>query len=257
MNRDVAPLEQPRTAGRRWSTPRTRRRSSAPTAATPGATSRRTCCRRPCRAPSSSTPTRPAATTPVTSQKAKDGAAAVRPAERLLDHDGLPRRTGPKEVATARGEAAGAGQGRHQADAQGLPLGRLLHARTPASPTTRRPTTSASCTNGWGADWPDGFGFLSQIADSRTIRPGGGNYNLSRQGPRRSTRCIDKATSATRPRARASRRGPTSTRRSWTARTSCPTVWAKGLYYRPPTMTNVYFNPAFGMYDYVSLGVKK
>ena len=23
---------------------------------------------------------------------------------------------------------------------------------------------------GWGADWPDDFGFLSQIADSRVIR---------------------------------------------------------------------------------------
>src|SRR6185436_17441816 len=30
---------------------------------------------------------------------------------------------------------------------------------------------------GWGADWPDGFGFLSQIIDSRTIRPAG-NTNL-------------------------------------------------------------------------------
>ena len=31
---------------------------------------------------------------------------------------------------------------------------------------------------GWGADWPDGFGFLSQIVDSRTIRATGGNSNL-------------------------------------------------------------------------------
>ena len=29
----------------------------------------------------------------------------------------------------------------------------------------------------WGADWPDGFGFLSQIVDSRVIRPAG-NTNL-------------------------------------------------------------------------------
>ena len=27
------------------------------------------------------------------------------------------------------------------------------------------------CTNGWGADWNDGFGFLSQIVDSRVIQP--------------------------------------------------------------------------------------
>ncbi|HEX2417633.1 MAG TPA: ABC transporter substrate-binding protein, partial [Micromonosporaceae bacterium] len=33
--------------------------------------------------------------------------------------------------------------------------------------------------NGWGADWNDGFGFLSQIVDSRVIRPEGGSSNLS------------------------------------------------------------------------------
>ena len=35
------------------------------------------------------------------------------------------------------------------------------------------------CTNGWGADWNDGFGFLSQIVDSRVIRPTGGSSNTS------------------------------------------------------------------------------
>ena len=67
---------------------------------------------------------------------------------------------------------------------------------------------------------------------------------------------IDKATSAT---------DLAATQQAWTdvdkkvmdGAYVVPTVWAKGLYYRPPTMTNVYFNPAFGMYDYVSLGVKK
>ena len=34
-------------------------------------------------------------------------------------------------------------------------------------------------TNGWGADWNDGFGFLSQIVDSRVIRETGGSSNLS------------------------------------------------------------------------------
>ena len=33
--------------------------------------------------------------------------------------------------------------------------------------------------NGWAADWPDGFGFLSQIVDSRVIRPAGGSSNTS------------------------------------------------------------------------------
>ncbi len=37
-------------------------------------------------------------------------------------------------------------------------------------------------TNGWGADWNDGFGFLSQIIDGRTIREAE-NYNLSVKDP--------------------------------------------------------------------------
>src|ERR687898_323701 len=37
--------------------------------------------------------------------------------------------------------------------------------------------------NGWQADWPDGFGFLSQIVDSRVIRETGGSSNLSVRDP--------------------------------------------------------------------------
>ena len=36
----------------------------------------------------------------------------------------------------------------------------------------------------WAADWPDGYGFLAQIVDSRTIRPTGGNANLGVRDPR-------------------------------------------------------------------------
>ena len=43
--------------------------------------------------------------------------------------------------------------------------------------------------NGWGADWNDGFGFLSQIVDSRVIRETGGSSNTQRPRSPRSTRC--------------------------------------------------------------------
>ena len=36
---------------------------------------------------------------------------------------------------------------------------------------------------GWGADWPDGYGFLAQIVDSRIIRATGGNTNLGVRDP--------------------------------------------------------------------------
>src|SRR5262245_7480584 len=37
---------------------------------------------------------------------------------------------------------------------------------------------------GWAADWPDGFGFLQQITDSRVIRASGGNTNLGIKLPK-------------------------------------------------------------------------
>jgi peptide/nickel transport system substrate-binding protein len=36
-----------------------------------------------------------------------------------------------------------------------------------------------------------------------------------------------------------------------------PGVWAKGLFFRPPNLTNVFINPAFGEYDYAALGTSK
>ncbi len=160
----------------------------------------------------------------------------------------------PKEVATAQAEQQALARVGIKLSLKGFPSGDYFTLYA-GKPDYAKSNNLGISTNGWGADWPDGFGFLSQITDSRTIRPGGGNYNLSVKDPQVDA-LIDKATSAT---------DLAATQQAWTdvdkkvmdGAYVVPTVWAKGLYYRPPTMTNVYFNPAFGMYDYVSLGVKK
>ncbi len=51
-------------------------------------------------------------------------------------------------------------------------------------------------TNSWGADWNDGFGFLSQIVDGRVIRETGGSSNLSVRIPEVSTQ-LDTAVAET------------------------------------------------------------
>jgi peptide/nickel transport system substrate-binding protein len=160
----------------------------------------------------------------------------------------------PKEVATAEAEQQALARVGIKLSLKGFPSGDYytLYA---GKPDYAKANNLGISTNGWGADWPDGFGFLSQITDSRTIRPGGGNYNLSVKDPAVDA-LIDKATSAT---------DLAASQQAWTdvdkkvmdGAYVVPTVWAKGLYYRPTTLTNVYFNPAFGMYDYVSLGVKQ
>ena len=35
-----------------------------------------------------------------------------------------------------------------------------------------------------------------------------------------------------------------------------PAVYSKALLYRPPSLTNVYVQTSYGMYDYGALGLK-
>jgi peptide/nickel transport system substrate-binding protein len=110
-------------------------------------------------------------------------------------------------------------------------------------------------THGWLADWPDGFGFLKQITDSRVIRATGGNTNLTVKDPKVDA-LFDQAANET----------DTSAREKIWAQIDrqvmedayiLPGVWARGLLYRPPTLTNVFVTNAFQMYDYVSVGITK
>ena len=106
---------------------------------------------------------------------------------------------------------------------------------------------------GWGADWPDGFGFLSQIVDSRVIRDAG-NTNLGVKDPAVDA-LIDKALANT---------DVTSREKDWTSVDKkvmddayiLPGVWAKSLQYRSPNLTNVAFSSGLQGYDFTLLGKK-
>ncbi len=108
---------------------------------------------------------------------------------------------------------------------------------------------------GWAADWPDGFGFLSQIVDSRTIRETGGSTNLSVRDPAVDA-LIDQALTTTDPAAR-ERLWVDIDRKVMDGAFSLPGVWAKGLLYRPPNLTNVFVTNGYQMYDYLALGTTR
>lgn len=110
-------------------------------------------------------------------------------------------------------------------------------------------------TNGWGADWPDGFGFLQQIVDSRVIRAAGGNANLSVKIPE-VDKLLDQALLTTDTAAR-EKIWAQIDRTVMEHAVILPGVWSRTLLYRPPNLTNVFVNDGFGMYDYLALGVKK
>jgi peptide/nickel transport system substrate-binding protein len=108
---------------------------------------------------------------------------------------------------------------------------------------------------GWGADWPDGYGFLAQIVDSRVIRATGGNTNLGVKDPA-VDQMIDQAVSTTDTAAR---------EKIWVDIDKkvmddayiLPGLWAKGLLYHPPNLTNVFVTNGFQMYDYLALGTTR
>jgi peptide/nickel transport system substrate-binding protein len=111
-------------------------------------------------------------------------------------------------------------------------------------------------TNGWGADWPDGFGFLQQIVDSRVIRASGGNTNLTVK-IKDVDDLLDKALETTDTPAREKIWGQIDARVMQEA-VVLPGVWAKVLLYRSQNLTNVFVSDGLGgYYQFGSLGVKK
>ena len=108
---------------------------------------------------------------------------------------------------------------------------------------------------GWAADWPDGFGFLSQIVDSRTIRETGGSTNLSVRDPAVDA-LIDQALTTTDTAAR-ERLWVDIDRKVMDGAFVLPGVWSKGLLYRPPNVTNVFVTNGFQQYDYLALGTTR
>lgn len=110
------------------------------------------------------------------------------------------------------------------------------------------------CVYGWAADWTSGFGYLSQIVDSRTIRPGGTNYNVKLPEV---DKLLDKAVATADAQDR---------EKIWAQIDKLvmedaviyPGVYSKSVLIRPTAATNVYVNDGLGgFYDYVALGVQQ
>ncbi len=108
---------------------------------------------------------------------------------------------------------------------------------------------------GWAADWPDGFGFLSQLVDSRAIRATGGNSNLGVKDPAVDA-LLGKAGVTTDQAAREQIYVDID-KKVMDDAYILPGVWAKGLFYRPKNLTNVFITGGFSEYDYLALGTTK
>ena len=110
------------------------------------------------------------------------------------------------------------------------------------------------CVNGWGADWPDGYGFLSQIVDSRVIRETGGSSNTSVRIPEVDD-MVDEAIVEQDETKRNELWGAID-KRVMEEAVIYPGVYAKAVLLRSKNATNVFVNESFGYYDYTAMGVK-
>jgi peptide/nickel transport system substrate-binding protein len=111
------------------------------------------------------------------------------------------------------------------------------------------------CVNGWAADWPDGYGFLSQIVDSRVIRETGGSSNTSVRIPE-----VDKMLDSALTELNTDKRNQIwgeIDKRVMEEAVIYPGIVAKALFVRSKNATNIFVTDAFGEYDYLGLGAQK
>ena len=108
---------------------------------------------------------------------------------------------------------------------------------------------------GWGADWPDGYGFLDEISNGNAIVTSGGNTNIEELNDPVINSDFAKAANLL----NATQRNAIWSQIDHQIMSDAgilPEVYSKALLYRPSNLTNVYVDPAFGMYNYAVLGLK-
>ncbi len=160
----------------------------------------------------------------------------------------------PKEKATAEGFQQALDKVGIKVTPKPLPEGDYFSG-TCGLPSYVVKNNLGMCINGWGADWPDGYGFLSQIVDSRVIRETGGSSNTSVRIPEVDT-MLDKAVIELDEDARNKMWGEID-KRVMEEAVIYPGVYSKSVLLRGKNITNVFVNESFGYYDYTAMGVKQ
>ncbi|MCW2600047.1 MAG: transporter substrate-binding protein [Frankiales bacterium] len=106
---------------------------------------------------------------------------------------------------------------------------------------------------GWGPDFPTEYGFFESIVDGRAIKQQG-NSNYSEFNDPTVNSLIDQA-QATSDVAKRNDLWNQIDHKVMDGADYLPFVADKALDYRAPRLSNVYITGAFGMYDYVNIGI--
>jgi peptide/nickel transport system substrate-binding protein len=106
----------------------------------------------------------------------------------------------------------------------------------------------------WGADWPDGYGFLYNLVAGSAIAPAG-NSNISELDDPAVDNMFTTALATASPAAR-TRIWSRIDRQVMSDAAILPGVYTKVLLYRNPHLTDVYVHRYYAMYDFASLGIR-
>ena len=107
---------------------------------------------------------------------------------------------------------------------------------------------------GWGPDWPDAYGWGWALYDGKSIAPAG-NTNISELNDPAVNSLFLQLEEASSISAQNTIAGQIDKKVMGDA-AILPMVYSKALLYRPPTNTNVFVQPYYGMYDYGTIGSK-
>ncbi len=107
---------------------------------------------------------------------------------------------------------------------------------------------------GWGADWPDGYGFLDELSNGNSIAPAG-NTNISEINDPTINALFAQAANDNSAAGRLAI-WPQIDKDIMAQAAILPIVYQKVLLYRNPAVTNVYMDEYYGMYNYAVMGLK-
>ena len=158
----------------------------------------------------------------------------------------------PKEVAAATAIQASLALVGIKLTLKGFPAG-TYYTNFAGAPAYMHSHNIGMAMGGWGADWPDGFGFLDSLAAGNTI-VSTGNTNIEELNDPVINNLFTKSSTVTGA-ARTAIWGQIDHQIMADAG-MVPLVYDKALLYRPTNDANVVVQAYYGMYDYAVLGAK-
>jgi peptide/nickel transport system substrate-binding protein len=159
----------------------------------------------------------------------------------------------PKEVAAAQALQAALAQVGIKGTLHGYPAG-TYYANFAGVPKYTEQHNLGLLFGGWAPDWPDGYGFFDFISAGNTIGAAG-NTNIEQLNDPVVNNDLAKMASTNNE---AQRNAFTSEIDLQIMKDAgiLPEVYAKSLLYRSPSLTNVFVQAYYGMYNYSTLGLK-